>query len=640
MEQNESGEEKVQASNNNYDKKRILSLTDEIKDKLTTEKKDILDFIKDQINIIEKKYDTLITSIPEIISTEINYIENNIKDDASKNIEYRTNADILNNILAINCIMKGDIQRNFGLLNNFLEQKFFQERIIKKENKTKTLTQEVISIINKPYFNKYKKNDNTLSKLKIKNSENINDFQKLLDYSDLLKIEQITMKNLNPNDINTLYPEGSEIRQVLQNNKNDNADNKIICDLIFKNCILDSINLSQIFPNILNLYISNSQLPFEINEILNLSSLITLKLENIGLISENFDHLFKKMRENEQLKKNLKILSIKNNNISILDLTRGLADNEIVEVCGFINLEEFDISCNKLSHFDIKVMNGFKKIKIIDITNNCMNYHQSWIESIIGMSKKKFFLLLATKNPWLFKPNERKSYINYLFDIIPKIDYELSNVSLINLYSGENYNKMLDLNLNKFNNSLQELDLSFGNLKDEDLINVFGKNIPVNCLKKLVLISNNLTGKFLELLVDKKLNDKFLKLKELNLSNNEINFKTIEKFKLFLESFKFLKLLTLKHTPIELYINNYLKNKILRHYEHQMKKTIKTEYSNIDLEIQKLMDPESENYLAKNTNTSLEIIDLNNGKYTTKIKKYYPTVLERVDVEIKFFDPN
>ena len=178
MEQNESGEEKVQASNNNYDQKRILSLADEIKNKLITEKKDILNFIKDQINIIDKKYDTLITSIPEIISTEINYIENNIKDDENKNNEYRTNADILNNILAINYIMKGDIQRNFGLLNNFLEQKFFQERIVKeeiKEIKTKTLSQEVISIINKPYFNKYKKNDNTLSKLKIKNSENIND---------------------------------------------------------------------------------------------------------------------------------------------------------------------------------------------------------------------------------------------------------------------------------------------------------------------------------------------------------------------------------------------------------------------------------------------------------------------------------
>ena len=647
MEQNELEEDKI-TPNEDSDKDSFLTLSNKIKEKFLEKKDNLLEFLKNQISVIEKKFDLFALDIETESLKKFDYIENNISDINDRNNEYKKNSEILINTSTINDLLLNDIKKNFEQLTNLLNQKIFEKSQIEnenenenekeKENEIKTLTEEIISIINKPYFSKYKTDENILSKLKIKNSENINDFQKILNYSDLLKIEQITMKNLNSNDINTLYPENSEIRKILKI-KNENDDNKIINDLILKNCTLETINISEIFPNIKNLYISNCQLPFELSEIINLSSLITLKLENVGLITENFDHLFTQMRKNDTLKKNLKILSAKNNNISIIELSKGLADNEVSDALNFCNLEEFDLSCNKLSYLCTKMFSGFKNIKIFDITDNNLNSHKSF-SSLIEISKAKKFLLLITKNLGLLKENIRKTYINYLFNIIPKIDYELKNISLCTLYMGENYTKMMELDLNKFNGSLQELDLSFGNLKDEDLINILDKNIPVNCLKKLVLISNNLTDKFLELLVEKKFSDKLSKLKELNLSNNEINFTTYEKFKLFLENFKFLKLFTLKHTPIELYINNYMKNKIVRHYEIQMKNKIKTQFSAIDLEIQKLIDPETENFLVKNTDISLSIIDLNNGKYTSKVKKYYPLMLERVDVEIKFFDPN
>ena len=59
------------------------------------------------------------------------------------------------------------------------------------------------------------------------------------------------------------------------------------------------------------------------------------------------------------------------------------------------------------------------------------------------------------------RENCRQEYINYLFEIFPRINYPIKIMSLINLFVGNNYDKIKELNLSKFSTSLIELDLSW-----------------------------------------------------------------------------------------------------------------------------------------------------------------------------------
>ena len=84
-------------------------------------------------------------------------------------------------------------------------------------------------------------------------------------------------------------------------------------------------------------------------------------------------------------------------------------------------------------------------------------------------------------------------------------------------------------------------------------------------------------------------------------------------------------------------INIYMKNKINRYYENERYKKYKTNFSSEDLEIQKIID--NNHYLSKKTNLTLYINDTNNYKYVSKIKKFYPEILDNIDIDTRFFDP-
>ena len=79
-----------------------------------------------------------------------------------------------------------------------------------------------------------------------------------------------------------------------------------------------------------------------------------------------------------------------------------------------------------------------------------------------------------------------------------------------------------------------------------------------------------------------------------------------------------------------------MKNKINRYYEIERFKQYKTEFTNEDLEIQKIID--NNHYLSEKTNIIINIYDINNYKYVSKIKKFYPEILDRIDIETRFFD--
>ena len=548
--------------------------------------------------------------------------------------------------------------------NNIIEQENKiedlnkEEKSINNENNNiknkREITKEIIDIISKDKYKKYKgKNENELIKLKIEGLDNFSENKTLLEAADILKTKIIIFKNISTNNFNDLLTTNSYIAEQFkkyslpedlknqlsekekQHMEEIEKDDKINLEEInFKNCEMD-INFSGVFPTIKICKLINCQLPFNLHNKLNFNFLTHLILENVGLINENFEHLFFQIRANILLRKNLKILSVKNNNIGIIDLCKGIPDNQITSKAEFPNLTIMDFSNNKIFFISNKIINAIKNIKLIDLTNNNISFPFGY-NSLIEAGKKNGFLVLITKNYGLMRENCRQDYTNYLSEIIPKFEYPIRNLALINLYVGNNYNKIKELNLSKFNNSLIELDISYGNINNNDLISLLNKNLALYNLKKLNISKNKLTEVLLDLLLENNFHNNFNKLKELNLSGNHIIFKKAKNFQNFFEKCKSIKLLIIKNTHFEECINNYMKNKINRYYENERFKKYKTNFTNEDLEIQKIID--NNHYLSEKTNIKINIFDINNNKYVSKIKKFYPEILDKIDIETRFFD--
>ena len=429
-----------------------------------------------------------------------------------------------------------------------------------------------------------------------------------------------------------------EENKIEENKKEENKKEEQIYleKIIFNNCKID-IDFGSIFPLIKNITLKNCKLPYDLSSKLNFNYLTDLILENIGLIDDNIQSLFNLIKKNNSLKNTLKKISLRNNNISIFDPCKGMIDvkSKIEEILGLSNLEILDLSNNKLVFIGSKIIHALDKIKLINLTNNNIVF-PSVYTSFIKMSKKKSFLVLLTKNYALINHKNREEYIDYLLNILPKIDYGLDTISLINLYTSQFYEKMKPINLCKYNNTLIELDISYGSFKDSDLKNLFKSNFALENLKYLNLSKNKLTDKFLDILVENDFPKQFSKLKKLDLSGNMLQFKQAINYQNFFEKFKELKLFVVKNTPFELSINNYTKTIINRYYEMERNKKYKTNFSNEDLEIQKIV--ENNNYLVNNTKVTISLIDVNNYKYVSKVKKYFPAILERIDFETRYYE--
>ena len=485
-----------------------------------------------------------------------------------------------------------------------------------------------------------RKNKNDLTILKIE-EKNFLEKKLIIDESDLLKIKKIVFKN-----INDLFSENllifkkrkyeiidnsneSEKKQIEELEKECNSLN--LEEIIFKNCKINEVNFSNLFPTIKKFKLINCKIPFEIYNNINFNYLTHLSLENVGLVDVNFEHFFFKIRSNISLRKNLKYFSLKNNLLGMIDLCKGIPNNKIIDRAEFSNLEIFDCSNNKIFYVSNITINAIKNIKLFDLTNNNIAF-----PSLIKSSNKLGFLLLLTKNYGLLREYNRLEYVNYLFNIISKFNYDIEKLSLINLYINNTYEMMKQIDLSKFNKSLIELDLSYGHINNNDLISLLKNNLALYNLKKLNLTRNKLTEGIFDLLLENKYQDKFTKLKIINLSENQINFIESQKYQNFFENFKSIKLFIVKYTNFEKCINNYLKNKVIRYYENERNKEKKTNYTDEDLEIKKIID--NNNYLRAKTNITININDIYNNKYLPKIKKHFPEILEKIIIETRFLN--
>lgn len=511
----------------------------------------------------------------------------------------------------------------------------------------RTITPEIIEILKKDIFKKYIKGEKQIMKLKIKTEENFLENQTLINVADLLGIKTISFHEISTNIFNSLLTSNSllvkkfnrikkEKEQELDKKEGKEESNEIkeeisLEEIIFNNCQID-IDYSSIFPLIKKFTIKNCKIPYDISQNLNFNFLTNLVLENLGLNDDNFQNLFMIIKSNKYLKNNLKLISLKNNNIGLVDPCKGLDSDKIEQGLGLANLEIFNLSNNKIFFITFEMVNALKNIKLIDLTNNGLVFPTRY-STFLSARKKILFLVLLTKNYALLNDNNKEEYINYLFDVIPKINYEFKSLSFINLYVGKFYEKMKTLNLSKFNNSLIELDISYGNINDKDLSALLKGNLNLSNLKILNLSKNKLTEKIIDIFAENFM-EQFSKLKYLYLSGNKLTFKKAANYQNFFEKFKSLKLFEVKNTPFELSLNNYTRTIINRYYENERYKTYKTNFSSEDLEIEKIA--QNNKYLLTKTNVTISVFDVNNYKYVSKIKKFYPEILERINFETKF----
>ena len=506
-----------------------------------------------------------------------------------------------------------DIQINVGIKSIELDGNNNKENNIKLIENLNEFNQIILKDMSKEHLEFLFSKD-----IPEKKTENYNDYS--------IEINKKLIKNDEKFMRKQTFTSGEYI-----NIEDEEISNNSIINIIFKNSNLENLNISKLFPKLKKLKIKDSKISFDIGNKFNLNNLQSLKLENIGLIDTNFNEIFDKLRNNKSIRNHLKIFSVKNNKISFIDYKKGYADN-ILSAMIFTKLEVLDMSYNRLYYFQNQIFNCLENIKFIDLTDNNISFSLHNI-GLIKSAKIKNCLLLITRNLAILKENENIEYNKYLIDILPKINYPIKKIVFDNIFCGDLYKNIFDLDFSHFKETLKHLDLSNSQLHDNELISLFDNKWNFPNLKTLILNANYLTEEFIYKLSD---NEKYKmdKLKFLRLSENQIKLSDLDKFIKFLDFFKNLEILELKCTPFESSVNSYFKKRVVQLLDPENKKGLKQPLNEEEKKIDKIL---TENYLKEKKKLKIHILDLSGGKYTDKINQNLPELTERLNIENKFY---
>ena len=605
-------------------------------------------------NIKSKGYSQINLLLQQMLEEKISNITKYIND-VSSHTQKLLDLSAQDDFSKANDIIKTMIQEQIN------EKQREEENRKIKENELKQKSKEDI-LIDKPMKeNILKRTNQGNMKIEINGEIDINENINLVESSANLNYTKIVFKKIKKEYLQLLLSQSNTFKTIFHNKKDENEiinrvgsvysmggeaapdvnnipinkilptenENNKIKDISILDSNFEDIHLSEIFPFLENIKIINTKLPYKIPEKLNLEKLEVLRLEGIGLINENFNALFNKIRKNEIMRKNLRIFSIKNNNISFLDYRKGYADNILKEMT-FNNLEVLDMSYNKLYLFQNQIFNSLEKIKLIDLTNNNIAFPTNLID-LFKASKAKKCLVLMTNNLAILKEKSNIEYNQYLIQILPEINYPIKKITLDNIFCNNSFQDIFQIDIGKFKTSLEYLDLSNGQLEDKNLISLLNEKWDFPNLKTFILESNYLTEGFIYSLVNKNYNfvNKLSKLKILNLSDNKINCSNVDLFKRFLESFKNLRILELKCTPIEVCINQFYRKIVMKYYDPDNKKQFEHAFNENEKKIEQILE---NNYLKENTQITISILDLINTKYTKIISTHFPHLLDRISM--------
>ena len=507
-----------------------------------------------------------------------------------------------------------DISNNYNNIIPTLEKKENVEDSLLIFNNLENFQNSIIeecdnlnSYLKKNYLNKEEIAEKDEKILKINCNSDINKIQRKLEKSNY---EKIIIKELSSDSFNAIF-------------KTD--ENKEYKDIIIKKSNIENYDLS-LLKDVNKLKIKKCQILFDSN-LFNFRTIKELYLEGLNLINENLNMIIQELKPNID---NLKIFSIKSNNISKLNLS---IDKDTI----YNTLEFLNASNNKISKFSENMFNILPNIKTIDLTNNNINFISRY-KNILNISKNKSCVILLAKNPGIIKEKNREEYCNYLKEILTEKLNDNSHIKYLNLeglFIAKTYPILSEINFASVDIScLNNLNLSHNNLNDEDFIKLIGNNKTFfSKVKKLVLCSNYITEEGINSLINNEngeYSNVFNNLRKLDLSGNPIKFSDLNQFKNMINFFPNLKTLLLKYTPFEKDYNNYLKIKTGNKIEKEKK-----EFSEIDAQFEEIFEKDK---FFKERKLTIKMMNANGYNCFNLVRKYFPYLLSNIKLETKFLD--
>ena len=528
-----------------------------------------------------------------------------------------------------------------------------KEKIINSKNeflaKMKIMMENISSnydnLISNISQNKNEKSENIFQNIEelqnniIEGNENLNLFlkqNKINSESKEEKDEKILKINCNSNINEIIRKLGKynfekiiikELSSISFNEIFKSYIDKAYKDVIIKKCNIENYEIKQVFKEINKLKIKRCKISFG-NNFLNFKTINELYLENINLINENLNIILQGIKSNLN---NIKILSIKNNNISKLNLD---LDENII----YNNLEFLNLSNNKISKIAENIFDILPVIKTIDLTNNNINFICRY-KNILNISKEKNCIILLSKNPGIIKEKNREEYCNYLKEYIPEKLNKNNHIKYLNLeglFINKTYNILSQINFNTMEITfLNSLNLSHNNLTDQNLIEIIKNNKDFfSRIKKLILCSNYITEECINSLINDE-NGEFQKifadLKKLDISGNHIKFTDLNQLKNLTKTFPNLNTLLLKYTPFENDYNNYLKMKAMNKIEEGENKELSESY----LQFEEIFEKEK---FLNGKKIKIKMMNTNDYMHFNLIRKYFPYLLYNIKLETKFIE--
>jgi len=446
----------------------------------------------------------------------------------------------------------------------------------------------------------------------------------VLSSTIMFKVNGVEIDKLNDNNFHNFF-----------SNVRENKTSKI-GDMIFKNCDLKGITLSEIPFEFQNLKIADSKIYSSIFFNMKFANLVKFSLDNVQVDSYNFDKILKNILKVGA--KNLKEFSAKNNYISRIYFNEEFESS----LNTLQSLEIFNLSNNIIYNVDKRMFNFIPNLKILDLSNNNL-LHQNNCKELI-MNCKGIVLLL--KNIIISKDPFYNFYLDYYNKFLAKNTFNtipLDYINLDSLFYQRNNNLILqwDFQYTKNIENISEFNLSSCSLDNKNVIDIISNCFSIkNNISKINISYNLLTEEIFDLLIEDKINGILFNLKELDLSHNLIKFKfqkltpkpQFNQFSIFLDNYSKLELLNLKSTPFEETINYFIKDEIKLSFAKEKKREFKIENEDEHKEIKDIIE---NNNLNINRSFHFIINDLVTLKYTNpkRLKSIIPFLEQHLIIE-------
>ena len=482
----------------------------------------------------------------------------------------KTYLNSFNTILKMNGQIFENIKENINILLNFIDTT--SKSLYKKNPTHPFLDKEFKNIINNWMFLKI--NFENYDFIKALNNNDIND--KLKDllfivcenksfYMDINNKSDIAadiyIKNLKRCNNQLSYLKLNDIHEIDNYFEND-LQYQNLKSFYMKNISFSNKHFFKKFPNIEKFNISQC-LNFDLKMLENLTfnNMIELYFNKNGFINSDFNKIISDyLVKSEPIRKNLQILSFKDNNLSKIDFNQMVFTSKQT----FHSLKELDLPKNKIYKFSINP-EYFPALKVINVcynnfTSSCFNEY-------------KDILVLLSGNVFLM---DNVLCANYYSELEKKLNKPLPAIKNLSLsYAPKIFSQNYISNV-KIGNSLLinllSLDLSYNHMNCDTFFSFIKNNKRFLNIQQLNLNGNELDDTFFEKYTDHKYNELFDNLEYLFLNNNFIggetdiiyrdeihiqeNVKSFEKliYKLrliykFIEANKNLKILSITRNP-------------------------------------------------------------------------------------------